>query len=878
MASNPPLVGAIPFVGRGDELNRLVASIRAGVTAFVIAGPAGAGKSRLAAEVATTLASHGFVTERLIATRAIASVPFGAFVPVLGELTSGDRFSMLRDAAAAIAQRGGSSRFLITVEDAHLLDDGSAALLLQLVQGGQCAVVVTLRTPAQTPGPVTELWKDQLAERLDLAPLTAQEVEQIAVEMVGGPVSTTLARWLVQASGGNPMYVRELLIGAAERTALFRQEGLWFARLPFPAPERLAELVASRLETFSDAAMEVVDLLAIGEPLPFALLEGLAGHAAVEEAESAGIVELADAGAGTARLSHPLYSDVRRQRMPHTRLRRLAQALVDQYPQASSATSDDVIRVARWQLEAGGVGNPDVFAGAAAQARRLFDLDLAVTMGRSALEAGAGPLAALTIAEAYFFSGRSDEAEAVLAEAAQQCQTDEELARITHARVYNLGLVKGDLPAAEAVLEMALPKVTDSAARERLTVSKVTLRVWSRQCPSVLDEAIMLSRATDGGVADRGLFFASIISATRGELTAAKELATEGGSRLADKGGAEGSHNVGMVLALRAEGGLIEAEDVIAPVYDLPPSLERTATHLLLHGMVLIERGFPTRALQMFRDALAINRELDDTGPLRWCLGGVALASALCGNRRAARSALVELDERPPHVMALLDDELIGRSRAWLTVAEGDIATAKSVLLAVADQAGSDGRLIAEMFLRHDVARLGYPHLVADRLGELAELVDGQLVGVMAQHARAAANGDRADLETAANLFEQLGATLLAAEIGATVADQFLREGDDRQAMAWGNHVDRLRQQCGPVHTPALDHRAGTSPLTVREHEIAALAARGVSSREIAAQLVLSVRTVENHLGRVYTKLGVSGREELQRRLPGTNATRASSP
>jgi DNA-binding CsgD family transcriptional regulator len=51
--------------------------------------------------------------------------------------------------------------------------------------------------------------------------------------------------------------------------------------------------------------------------------------------------------------------------------------------------------------------------------------------------------------------------------------------------------------------------------------------------------------------------------------------------------------------------------------------------------------------------------------------------------------------------------------------------------------------------------------------------------------------------------------------------------------------------------------------LTARERQIAKLAAAGVPSKEIAEQLFLSARTVDNHLLRVYNKLGVSGRNEL---------------
>ncbi|WTF89010.1 helix-turn-helix transcriptional regulator [Micromonospora globbae] len=66
--------------------------------------------------------------------------------------------------------------------------------------------------------------------------------------------------------------------------------------------------------------------------------------------------------------------------------------------------------------------------------------------------------------------------------------------------------------------------------------------------------------------------------------------------------------------------------------------------------------------------------------------------------------------------------------------------------------------------------------------------------------------------------------------------------------------------------------RAGTPALTDREWEVARLAAQGATSKAIAEKLFLSARTVENHLQRVYVKLGVTGRAELRaalRAIPG---------
>ena len=60
--------------------------------------------------------------------------------------------------------------------------------------------------------------------------------------------------------------------------------------------------------------------------------------------------------------------------------------------------------------------------------------------------------------------------------------------------------------------------------------------------------------------------------------------------------------------------------------------------------------------------------------------------------------------------------------------------------------------------------------------------------------------------------------------------------------------------------------------LTSREQEIAEYAAEGVSNQQIARLLVVSVRTVEGHLQRVYTKLGISRRRELREAMASLGA------
>src|ERR1700722_12064966 len=78
------LTGEIPLMSREAELDRILAKLRGpGPAAFVLAGPVGVGKTRLAAEVAKSAAALGFGTAQAVASRAAAAIPFGPFAPFL---------------------------------------------------------------------------------------------------------------------------------------------------------------------------------------------------------------------------------------------------------------------------------------------------------------------------------------------------------------------------------------------------------------------------------------------------------------------------------------------------------------------------------------------------------------------------------------------------------------------------------------------------------------------------------------------------------------------------------------------------------------------------------------------------------------------------
>jgi DNA-binding CsgD family transcriptional regulator len=170
---------------------------------------------------------------------------------------------------------------------------------------------------------------------------------------------------------------------------------------------------------------------------------------------------------------------------------------------------------------------------------------------------------------------------------------------------------------------------------------------------------------------------------------------------------------------------------------------------------------------------------------------------------------------------------------------------------------------VAEATLLHDIARLGDPGSVVARLATLNETTGSALMAALATHAAAMDRASGAELEDASLGFEALGAWLLAAEARSGAGAAYRAEGLSRRAIASERRTIELVTICGEVRTPGLSHGGSIDRLTRRELEVAWLAASGLSSKEIAARLFVSARTVDNHLQAAYTKLGVTSREEL---------------
>jgi AAA ATPase domain len=144
--------GAWPLIGRDEEM-ALLAAEPTEAPSLVVAGPVGVGKSRLVADFLARARAEGVAAVLVRATRSTATIPFGPFAPWAPDgqgVAAADRLGVLRALSTSLV--GGHEQLVVAVDDAHLLYDGPAALVLHLTANTPARVVVTVRTVVVSPG------------------------------------------------------------------------------------------------------------------------------------------------------------------------------------------------------------------------------------------------------------------------------------------------------------------------------------------------------------------------------------------------------------------------------------------------------------------------------------------------------------------------------------------------------------------------------------------------------------------------------------------------------------------------------------------------------------------------------------------------------
>ena len=341
------------FVGREDELSRLLAALANQTRLVLVLGDAGVGKTRLAGEAMAQAAATGMVTVRgecLPLGESLPLLPIAAALDDLARLDGGDLLNAALDTTPeyvrgevgrllprlgsgagseqggweqgwqrgrlflavaelldAAARRSGAgvgsggragvgAGAVVLVEDVHWADSASLDFLTFLTRAGYRDAVTVVATCRGDEAPTAHVadWLAQMrgaagVEEIRLGPLSRAELAGQVAGLAGGPVLPRVVDELYARAEGNPFFTEQLV---AATLADASEGGLLQA--PAGLPARLAELLAARAGRCAGNARAVLAGLAVaGRPLaedPLAAVTGLDA-----EAVRGGLRELAAA-------------------------------------------------------------------------------------------------------------------------------------------------------------------------------------------------------------------------------------------------------------------------------------------------------------------------------------------------------------------------------------------------------------------------------------------------------------------------------------------------------------------------------------------------------------------------------------------------------
>ncbi|MFI9639362.1 LuxR C-terminal-related transcriptional regulator [Micromonospora sp. NPDC051925] len=880
------------FVGRTDELARLLAAVDEGQgRGLFFSGSAGIGKSRLLREGVAALPTHRYALSFVAASTATAALPFGGLAAVLpAEQPPGlSPAGVLRWGTDVLQEQAAGRRIVLAIDDAHLLDPPSAALVHLIARVENTTVLGTLRNGEQIPLPIRALWTDDLVEHAELAPLGPSETTGLLAAILNGPVDAGSAERLFRLSAGNPLLLRELVLAAATGGELVRTYGVWRWTGRLELAPSLTDLIDTRIGQLEPGVRAVVELVAFGEPLGLHLLDRAADPADVEVAEERGLITVVpDDRRVDVRLAHPLYGEVIRRRCPVSRTRRLQAQLAERLESVGARRRGDLLRVAVWRLNSGTAQDPALLLGAAVQAFTRYDVPLATRLARAALDADGGFDAAELLATILLFGDRPEEAIGVLDAVAGDIDCEERRSRWLTVRgmVGYWGLSR---PSMVDTIAAAGHTLTDPGHQARVRAFEAAMRLHGLD----VDAALRLGRSVldrpAASVAARELARSTIAHADamrgrfRASATAIDRVQAEASNWRTDMPYLQLAMELARGTRLALSGDLAGIDTVVADEFAAQAG---AGDFRLGTGYLSILQAYAARLRGRGDDALKASLDACAVLATSRVFAGLAhaeraQAAALRGDVPTATDAMAEADRTQSPGMAVLQPWL-EQARSAVLVAGGDLPGATRHLCELADQLRADGFAGHEVLILHDLVRIGQAaapvgpvctdgsrRTAAQRLAELSETVDGVLTPLLARYARAAVEGDGTTLLKVADGFAELDLTVWAVDATA-MALRGLRRDRSTSAAAAHERLAALLTRCDQIRTPALDALRPT--LSGRELEIAGLAATGVTSRVIAGRLFLSPRTVENHLQRVYGKLGITGRAELGaalRSIPG---------
>ncbi|GAA1520659.1 LuxR C-terminal-related transcriptional regulator [Nocardioides humi] len=833
--------------------------------AVLLRGPSGIGKTTAAQRVAERATARDLTPLAIVGLTELREAPLAPFLPVLPAI--GVRYRAptgltTRDLIAALGARADS--LLLLVDDAPLLDDASAAVIHQLVRAFAVPTIMTARTEHGLAGPLERLAVEGALQLLDVAGLTRTQTDDLLRRRFGTTARPDDVSRLHHQTAGNPLHLREI-IALAERHGLIRQVDAGVEIDPVDLPRGVRSSITDRLAELDGDALAVLRLVAFGASAPRSVLLLPQEERLVGELLDRGLVDLRPGD--VLRVSHPSVGEVATDTLGTAERE---QVLATVAARLESNGNDD-LRFTAVRLRC------DTEAGAG-QAELAWAVRRAFAMGEHAIahdlaerlhlcHPGRPRSFGVLVDHASALSalGRLDEADTAFRTASATATASADHALLVSRWGTHLAYRRFDVAAALSLAERTVSELTDQD-RRLLDPEIRTWRMLTGEIAAVPTGRLDQQAAdADPEVTVRGAISAVMLDSMGGRVTgeAAQVL-----TRIEDEHGILDPFAAAMVHLQQYFLLLSSGEgDAAARICEE----QRVVCTPDAAGMWSLTLGLH----RMYGGRLVEARSLTDLAveQLRWRdpLGFLGFALALRANVEAQHGDVTTAN-------GLLDDLLpaqlrdpktamqVTEAHAYLTARGGDPSAAAQLVIDAcrgAIEAGHD--LVAAITLAVCL-RIGRPGDAAPLLQEILDRVGHGLALYVALRDAAVALVRREPKQV-----RDAAGRLAAAGMQAAAVDA-LRYAERwpavRQAtvelLAVRDQRRRLEQSSDPSGRDDV--------LTGREREVVELVRQRLSSREIADRLVLSVRTVDNHLTRIYRKLGVSGRSELRALLDSSTA------
>jgi ATP/maltotriose-dependent transcriptional regulator MalT len=281
----------------------------------------------------------------------------------------------------------------------------------------------------------------------------------------------------------------------------------------------------------------------------------------------------------------------------------------------------------------------------------------------------------------------------------------------------------------------------------------------------------------------------------------------------------------------------------------------------LLLGNANLVRGAVGQAARLVHEALAgVQMHAVTTGLRPASYFALAEAHAKLGQAGEANDAVAAARSSVPPGYLFMHTAL-SLASGWAMAASGRLSEAVTSVQQAARLARDRGQPTHELACIQAAAQWGDTSQAA-RARELAQALSLPLADAVALHAETLLAGDGEGLLAASAAYRRIGDRAAAADAAAQASVAFAESQQRKRGLYAAAVAQELADECGGLCTPALRTPAGLK-LSGRQRDVVELAAAGLSNREIAEKLVMSVRTVEGHVYRACLRVGAQSREEL---------------